>query len=257
MKRNIIYHFKALAVIVGSIALMISCQQDFLEKPAASDVTIDTVFTNSTNAQQQIMGLYHDRFFSSDNIAKNWWDDGFYGWSDLGEDIYFPKANWLRHWDYVEGTISTTSRQFYPLDRLFYAVRMANIFIDRVDDIQTVSAADEQYVQQMLGEAHAHIAYQYFKGLRIWGSLPWINKPLEGGEEPIVRGPFSELVDSIVARLDIAAALLPAKWEDRYTGRFTSVAAKALKAKVLVYAASDLYNGPTPSYASAYEHPEW
>ncbi|MDA3822434.1 MAG: RagB/SusD family nutrient uptake outer membrane protein, partial [Bacteroidales bacterium] len=57
--------------------------------------------------------------------------------------------------------------------------------------------------------------------------------------------------------MDIAADLLPATWEDRWTGRFTSVAAKALKAKVLVYAASDLYNGPVPSYASGYEHPEF
>lgn len=50
---------------------------------------------------------------------------------------------------------------------------------------------------------------------------------------------------------------MPATWDDRWTGKFTSVAAKALKAKVLVYAASDLYNGPVPSYASGYEHPEF
>lgn len=256
MKRKLIYHIKGFAFLACMIFAMMSCQQDFLEKPAASDVTLDTVFANSTNAQQQITSLYHDRFFSSNNIAKNWWDDAYWGWSEMGEDIFFPQSPWTRHWDYVEGTMSTTSRQMYPLDRLFFAVRAANTFIEKADEIPTVSDADQQYVDQMLGEAHAHLAYQYFKGMRIWGSLPWINVRLQGGEEPIARMPYGELVDSVVHRLDIAANLLPARWEDRYTGRFTSVAAKALKAKVLVYAASDLYNGSTPSYAAGYEHPE-
>lgn len=256
MKQKFIYQFKAFVFVLGMIALFASCEKSYLEKPAANDVTIDTVFASTNAVQQQVMTLYHDRFFSSDNIAKNWWDDGFYGWSDLGEDIYFPKANWMRHWDYVEGTINTNSRQFYPLDRLFYAVRVANIYIAKYKSVPIESEADAKTIQYLLGEANAHLAYQYFKGMRIWGSLPWINKPLDGGEEPIARTPFNELVDSMVSRLDIAATLLPERWEDRYTGRFTSVAAKALKAKILVYAASDLYNGPTPAYAAGYEHPE-
>lgn len=260
MKRNYIYILKTLGFLACFVSLLISCEQDFLEKPASSDVTIDTVFINTTNAQQQVLSLYHDRFFGSNNIANNWWDDGFFGWSDLGEDIYFPKANWPRHWHYVDGTIGTVSTAakpfFYPLDRLFYAVRVANTFIEKSGEVETASESDEQYLEYMIGEAHAHLAYQYFKGFRIWGSLPWINKRLSGGEKPIGRVPFNDMIDSIVSRLDIAAGMLPEQWEDRYTGRFTSVAAKALKAKVLVYAASDLYNGSTPSYASGYEHPE-
>ncbi len=256
MKNNISYYIKKLAVFAVIMTPLLSCEKDFLAKPAGSDVTIDTIFTSSANAEQLIHSLYHKRFFGSNNIPLNWWDDAWFGWSDIGEDLYFPRAPFTNHWQYVEGNMGTTSFQKYPLPRLFFAVRTANIYLEKAGTIPAASSADEQYINQMRGEAHAHIAYQYFKGFRKWGSLPWINKRLVGGEDPIPRAPFSDLVDSIVYRLDIAADLLPVSWDDRWTGRLTSVAAKALKAKVLVYAASDLYNGPTPSYASGYEHPE-
>ena len=39
----------------------------------------------------------------------------------------------------------------------------ANTFIEKVNEIPVQSESDAAYIQQMLGEAHAHIAYQYFK----------------------------------------------------------------------------------------------
>lgn len=257
MKKYTIYQLKFVAFIAIVFTLIVSCQDDFLEKPPASDVTIDTVFTSSSNAQQVIFSLYEDSYFAPNNIPLNWWGwIGWQSWSEMAEDMYFPKVNWAKHWQYVDGTMSSASSQLYPISNLFFAVRSANTYIEKMNEIPVQSASDEIYIKQMLGEAHAHVAYQYFKGFRIWGSLPWINTRLEGGEEAIPRMPFTELVDSIVGRLDLAASLLPDQWEDRWTGRFTKTAALALKAKVLVYAASDLYNGPTPSYASGYEHPE-
>lgn len=257
MKKNKLYILKLAGFIILIMIFMSSCQDDFLEKPAGSDITLDTVFVSSSNAQQLIFSLYSDRFFGADNIALNWWDEsGYFGWSDIGEDIYVPNQGWNFYQRYVNGTLSSATQQSFTLDRLFLAVRNANTFLENAATIPTVSSADEEYINRMRGEAHAHIAYQYFKGFKIWGSLPWISTRLEGGEEPIPRAPFSELIDSMVVHLDMAADLLPDRWEERWKGRFTSVAAKALKAQVLVYAASPLYNGPTPSFASGYEHPE-
>ena len=257
MKINLIYHLKSVAFLALMVTYMVSCKSEFLEKPAASDVTIDTVFATSDNAQQLIFSLYHDRYFSPDNIPLNWWDDAAWlSWSEMGEELYYPKVAWTRHWQYVDGTMNSSSAQLYSAANMFYAIRQANVYLARAASIPEVSQTDKVLISRMKGEAHAHIAYQYFKGFRIWGSLPWINTVLDGGDEPIARAPFSELVDSIVSRLDMAAKLLPEKWDDRWVGRFTSVAAKALKAKVLVTAASDLYNGPTPTYAAGYEHPE-
>ncbi len=256
-KNNIIKAIKSVVFVCIAILLIVACEQDFLEKPASSDVTIDTIFANTSNAQQLIAELYHNQYFGTDNIPLNWWDDQWLGWSDFSEDLYVTSAGWHGQiWKYVDGTLNPGSLMLQRLNRTFYAIRTANIFIERANTITAVSAKDEEYIQHMLGEAYAHKGYQYFKAFRLWGSIPWMDKALEGGEEPYARMPFAEMIDSIEVSLDKAANLLPNTWEDRWTGKFTRSAALALKAKILVYAASPLYNGEVPAYASGYGHPE-
>ncbi|HCC71232.1 MAG TPA: hypothetical protein DEQ09_08790, partial [Bacteroidales bacterium] len=257
MKKYILYSIKTCALLIFLSSLFVSCE-DFLEKPVGGDITIDTIFTSSSNAQQLIFSLYHDDYFNPNNIAINWWDQPqwYASWSEIGENIYYDDFSWMWNIVYVNGTMSPTSDQIYPLNYLYRAVRIANTFIEMASSIDAVSQSDQEYIKKMKGEAHAHLAYQYYRGMRLWGSLPWIGEKLNGGEEPVERIPYCDFVDSIVYHLDIAASLLPDYWEDRFTGRFTSVAAKTLKARVLVYAASPLYNGPVPDYASGYEHPE-
>jgi len=219
MKRQIIYLLKIAGFLSSMVFLIISCEDDFLEKPAGADITIDTVFATPSNAQQLIFSLYHDDYFGADNIALSWWDapQWYSSWSEIGEELYIGEgAGQGTSRFYGRGTFNTSTSHMYPLDYLFLAVRTANTFIEKAPEIITNSSEDEEYVRRMLGEAHAHLAYQYFKGIRVWGSLPWINKRLEGGEEPIPRASFNDIIDSMIVRLDIAAELLPAQWEDRW-----------------------------------------
>ena len=87
MKKHMTHKFIFVAFLAIIFTLTFSCEKEFLEKPAASDVTLDTVFTSSSNAQEVIFSLYHDRFFSPNNIPLNWWD-GWVSWSEMGEDMY-------------------------------------------------------------------------------------------------------------------------------------------------------------------------
>ena len=61
----------------------------------------------------------------------------------------------------------------------------------------------------------------------------------------IARNTWAECVDFIVADLDQAATLLDGKTMS--CGRASKLAAQALKARVLLYAASDLHDIPTAS----------
>ena len=74
------------------------------------------------------------------------------------------------------------------------------------------------------------------------------------------RSHFDYCVDWIVDKLDQAAAALPATRPNNDLGRATSTIAKALKARVLLYAASPLWNGSFP-YTNwkneKYETPEY
>ncbi|MCU4157752.1 RagB/SusD family nutrient uptake outer membrane protein [Carboxylicivirga sp. A043] len=258
MKNDMIKYFKIVGFVLVLATIFGACEGDFLEKPAGSDVTIDTVFVSTSNAQQSIFLLYHDDYFGADNIALNWWDNpqGYASWSEIGDDLYPSHKGLGNSKNYIAGSVNSASNQMYGLNWLYFAVRGANTFIEKAGTIPTVSEEDAAYVDKMTGEAHAHLSYQYFKAMKLWGTVPWVNKRLDGSEDVIPRPSFSDFVDSMVVHLDVAANLLPEQWEDRWQGRFTSVAAKALKAKILVYAASPLYNGETPGYASGYEHPE-
>ncbi len=57
------------------------------------------------------------------------------------------------------------------------------------------------------------------------------------------RTPYDECVDWIAERFDDVALRLPANRSNRLMGLATSVAAKAIKSRMLLYAASPLYNG--------------
>ena len=62
------------------------------------------------------------------------------------------------------------------------------------------------------------------------------------------RRPYDECIDWVADLLDDAATRLPATRNSSDYGRATSVIAKSLKARMLLYAASPLFNG-NPDYA--------
>ena len=129
----------------------------------------------------------------------------------------------------------------YEWGRMYLAVRQANIAIER---LPTSTFTDDVLRDRLLGEAHFLRAYYYHQLMRYYGGVPLIDRAYGLGEDYAVsRNTFEETVNFIVADLDRAASLLDGKAEAR--GRANKLAAMALKARVLVYAASDLHDGPT------------
>jgi hypothetical protein len=64
------------------------------------------------------------------------------------------------------------------------------------------------------------------------------------------RASYDECVDYIIDELDLAIEMLPLHWTDQPKndyGRATGLSAKALKSRVLLYAASPQFNG-NPDY---------
>lgn len=103
--------------------------------------------------------------------------------------------------------------------------------------------------EQWLAEARFLIAYYHFALLRKYGPIPIVTeyKPQNtSASEFGGRCHFDYCVNWIVSRLDIAAQDLPPTREGTEWGRATSTMAKALKARILMYAASPLWNGKFP-----------
>ncbi|MDR8392551.1 RagB/SusD family nutrient uptake outer membrane protein [Aliifodinibius sp. S!AR15-10] len=123
---------------------------------------------------------------------------------------------------------------------LYGAIREANVVLSKLPE-STIE--DQQFIDQMTGEAHFLRAFFYHQLLRFYGGVPLITEPYGLDDDmSAARNSFKETVDFIVAEADKAAGMLPLTRSDSELGRASAGAAMALKSRVLLYAASDLYH---------------
>jgi len=132
-------------------------------------------------------------------------------------------------------------------DELYLAIRQANIAIQELPE---ATFEDAELKDRLLGEARFLRAYYYHQLMRYYGSAPLIDRPYELDEDySIARSTYAENVDFVLGDLDQAIALLDGK--PQTPGRASKFSAMGLKSRVLLYAASDLRDGPTASANSS------
>lgn len=132
-----------------------------------------------------------------------------------------------------------------------------NIFFERVDN---VGFTDEAEKTKLVGQVRFIRAFEYWDLIARWGAMPIITKSFSiNDREEIVdqkRNTYKECIDFLVGELDQAAKELPANWSGDDYGRATSVAALALKSRILLYAASPLMNEDVKIPEVGYTTPE-
>ena len=133
-------------------------------------------------------------------------------------------------------------------------IRQTNIFLSKID----ATTFDDAVKQRMKGEVFFLRAYFYHNLMRMYGGVPIITKVYGLNEAyQAARNTFQETVAFIVANADSAAALLPLSYSGADVGRATKGAALALKARVRLYAASELYNmNPCGQSENCYASPQ-
>ncbi len=127
---------------------------------------------------------------------------------------------------------------------------------------QTVYNANLATINRWKYEARFLRAYFYFELVKRYGGVPIINSALEldGDFSQIQRSSLDSCIKFIVSEADSAALNLPLTTSTlpyvvtSDLNRATRLSALALKSRVLLYAASDLFN--TPSWAPGYTKPE-
>jgi hypothetical protein len=127
-------------------------------------------------------------------------------------------------------------------------IRKINVFFSQIE----FAAGDETFKNVVKGEMTFIRAYIYANLIWRYGGVPIITKVFGLNDEDfsISRNSYDECVDFIVAELDNAAGFLPARQPDDQKGRASADACRALKARVLLYAASALNN-------SAHDNAKW
>ena len=123
----------------------------------------------------------------------------------------------------------------------FYDIASAaNYAIESMDKFKAAITSDDGLLQveQCRGEAKIIRAYAYFNLVRLFGTVPKIDRTMTANELASMQVSTAEqLYDFIYDDLDAAIASVPASYPSGYPGRYTKYTAMALKAKVAMYRA--------------------
>src|SRR5947209_237219 len=210
-----------------------------------------------------------DAVFADPNLAQAFVNDMYRG---LGHGLYeimlasiSDETHFIHNYNtepVVKSIISSSDRGALEDGRYghfnwannFSRIRQTNIFLSKIDR----TSFDPALKQRMKGEAYFLRAYFYHNLMRMYGGVPLITKVYGLNDDyTVARNSFKETVDFIVANADSAASLLPQSYSGADVGRATKGAALALKARVLLYAASDLYNvNPCGQPETCYTSPQ-
>ena len=155
--------------------------------------------------------------------------------------------------NYVNGGWSAANPYSRTWTKCYTAIADACMFLEKLDQADITewqyNANYNNWVQQMElfpYELRFLRAYFYFELLRSYGDVPLVTTTLTNAQaNTITRTPADEIVKFIVDELDAIAPFLPVSYIKEVNseiGRATRVAAFALKARTLLYAASPLFN---------------
>lgn len=121
----------------------------------------------------------------------------------------------------------------------YVGIGRCNTFLANVDRVEM----SESTKTRMKGEAHFLRGLYYFMLENYYGDVPLIlEEPNLDTQADLPRTPREQVVAQILKDLDSAASVLPLKYSKADIGRATKGAAMALKARILLYEASPLWN---------------
>ncbi|MFC4870867.1 RagB/SusD family nutrient uptake outer membrane protein [Negadavirga shengliensis] len=246
-RNNIITCFLALTLWVSS------CSEEYLDREPLDQFAEGAVWNDPNLIETFVNNIYfaiphgfHALMMSSlvdESMAV--WD-----WETSNATKNLINPSYLGVWD----ENFWTGRRYQQINWTngFRQIRACNIFMDKIGE---ADFDDEDFKNRLIGEVHFLRGFIYHNLISIYGGVPLITEAYGLGEDyEAPRSSYAEVVRFISEELDKAAELLPTQHFGDQLGRATKGAALAVKARTLLYAASDLYHNP--SWAQGYAHPE-
>jgi hypothetical protein len=239
-----------LFMVIAGAFIIPSCS--YLDKQPDDQLTMEMIFNDKIRTEDWLAGVYSS---IPDTYTGFMRSVGY----DVLSDEMTPNSGW-KPWDWEiiklrDGSMNPSYDAVWPANywvNLPKRIRQGLIFLDEAKALPPSLPASE--VNLMKNEVRFLIAYYYWLLLEAYGPVPFTPdsyytdfSDLEAMMQP--QTPFDEIVDWIDKELLEVSKLLPASYTnmDKY-GRATSIMCLAVRARVLLFAASDLVNG-NPDYA--------
>ncbi len=240
------------SILTLAVLLIVSasCSDNFLEDKKNFGQIDDSFYESQERTNWYINNLYYDFFYAFKSPQATFVGQYTDAYSRLTEeiggitDLVNPTKTLVNSDDATNyfGTKLEDKIKNEPYNR----IRDCNSFLEEVD--VKGSSLDKTFRDRAKGQVYYLRALQYFDLMRMYGGVPLVTSTQAATSTndaiKLPRASVTEVVNQIVADLDMAASLLPGNWPDAGAdyGRFTKGAALAQKARVLLTYASPLFN---------------
>jgi len=228
-------------VLLVSIILGTACKKNgFLNATVTTNLDSTVVFTDSTYAMEFLNNIYTNVGFATDPKRFNGgsYEAGLESACDEAEGPNASSSNGFTM--FATGTVTPTIIPSDSWSVPYSMIRAVNQYLQHLPIVPFNSALKAE----TKAEARFLRAWYYFIMLEHYGGVPLIGDTVYTATSGIssVRSSFRACVNYIVSECDSAAAYLPTTQSGSNYGRASAGACLALKSRVLLYAASPLFN---------------
>lgn len=232
----------SLALLIGTITVT-GCNDDFVNTQPLDQVSGAAVWSDAPLAEAFVTGIYAglgQGGFNEEQLASTTDEAQF---THPGRNIT----------TITEGRANPADQGWannpHEWNAMYSQIRACNLALENLAKPGFTNT--NNIVERLTGEAKFMRAYFYHQLVRYYGGVPIVDKTYGLGQADytIARNTMEECINFIVKDCDDAATLL--KGRAMALGRANEAAALALKARVLTYAASDLYDATTAKAKSS------
>ena len=243
-------YFRVLVFVLFVVVLsgMVSCKKGgFLSQTTTNNLTQTTVFSDSANTVAFLTNIYTNIGFST-NVTRF----GNGGLDAASDEAEVGNTNISVATDWATGTINagivspdnpSNLSGADAFNTCYNNIRAVNQLLKNLPNVPVKPFTKTQ----LKAEARFLRAWYYFTLLEHYGGVPLIGDTLYTYTDhiPVARSPFADCVNYIVSECNAAAQYLPTAQTGVNYGRASRGACLALTSRVLLYAASPLFNGTT------------
>lgn len=230
-----------LAAVFASVSLT-GCNDDFVNTSPLDRVSETAVWSDASLTEAFVNGIYA-------GLGNGGFDEQML--ASLTDEAIFTHPG--RNINTITESRSNPANPGWinrtiSWDGLYTRIRATNIALK---NLENPKFDNPNLVKRLKGEARYLRAYYYHQLVRYYGAVPLIDRPYELGEADYEapRNTMEECINFIVKDAEEAATLLDGTSMAR--GRASKASALALKSRILLYAASDLYDANTAKSKSA------
>ena len=236
IKKNTFLHL-ALATLFSGVFFS-SCTKQFLDQTTTTDLNEQSVFSDSARTIDFLTQIYTNIDFSF-NPARF---DGRAGLDACSDEAEGPSASVVTAYnEFATGSVNSYSISADAWSISYQNIRAVNQYISHLPSVPFNDALK----QRTRAEAIFLRAWYYSILLKHYGGVPIVGDAIYDITDKIntTRDTYENCVNYILAQCDAAASDLPDSYTGAEFGRVTRGACLALKSRVLLYAASPLFNG--------------